>query len=80
MLRRDEGSEVFRGLGCGDGLRFAHEGRTGMVMLRGREVQHAVLAGAPGISAIISGLNENSQKAKISVNVLAANSQDGVFE
>ena len=29
---------------------------------------------------ITSGPNENSQKAIISVNVLAANSQDGVFE
>ena len=29
---------------------------------------------------IITGPNENSQKASISVNVLAANSQDGVFE
>ena len=29
---------------------------------------------------IISGPNENSQKASISVNVLAANSQDEVYE
>ena len=28
----------------------------------------------------MSGPNENSQKASISVNVLAANSQDEVFE
>ena len=32
------------------------------------------------IIIIISGPNENSQKASISVNVLAANSQDEVYE
>ena len=32
------------------------------------------------IIIIMSGPNENSQKASISVNVLAANSQDEVFE
>ena len=32
------------------------------------------------IISIISGPNENSQQASISVNVLAANSQDGFFE
>ena len=31
-------------------------------------------------SYVISGPNENSQKASISVNVLAANSQDEVYE
>ena len=35
----------------------------------------------PGGSVIIiTGPNENSQKASISVNVLAANSQDEVYE
>ena len=29
---------------------------------------------------MVAGPNENSQEASISVNVLAANSQDGVFE
>ena len=42
-----------------------------------------MLVEIPGRSVIlviiISGPNENSQKTRISVNVLAANSQDGVL-
>ena len=45
---------------------------------------HELTTSPPGQSVIIiiiiTGPNENSQKASISVNVLAANRQDEVFE
>ena len=48
-----------------------------------REIIILIIISAPNENsqkASISGPNENSQKASISVNVLAANSQDEVYE
>ena len=43
-------------------------------------IRQSKLRSPGGSVRIISGPNENSQKASISVNVLAANSQDEVYE